>query len=130
MEVKPMILTDLTMFAKVCEKAQRGFEFLRSTADGTGVSFLLSVCVSIPASSGAMKTPPTSLLNPENKQTVLIRRHVHSNGYQQLLLDCILAFYLNFVLAELVCLLQTLLHSHHLHYSQRAPAPNLKIKQR
>lgn len=42
MEVKSMILTDLTMFAKVSEKGQRGLEFLRSTADGTGVSFVLS----------------------------------------------------------------------------------------
>lgn len=40
-EVKSMILTDLTMFAKVSEKGQRGLKFLKSTADGTGVSFVL-----------------------------------------------------------------------------------------
>lgn len=41
MEVKSIILTDLTMFAKVPEKGQGGLKFLRSTADGTGVSFAL-----------------------------------------------------------------------------------------
>lgn len=46
------------------------------------------------------------------------------------LLGCILVLYLKFERARLVCLLQTLLHSHHLHCSRQVPAPSLKTKQR
>lgn len=43
---------------------------------------------------------------------------------------CILVLYLKFERAQLVCLLQILLHSRRLHYSRRAPAPSLKRQQR